>query len=116
MRCKPLTRTLLRAATLGPAKASATAHADTRTRSNVDIDSAYQLRERDIQSYRSSGFVKLSNVFDDSTLAHYAPTMSLEVKQADKTPLQQDPDYQQAFTQVLMFALQLIVVQLVMLH
>ena len=67
----------------------------------VDIDSRYNLRGEDIQSYRDNAFVKLRNVFDKPTLDHYASSLSLEVKEADKTPLQKDPDYQQAFTQVL---------------
>ena len=68
----------------------------------VDIDSRYQLQSDQIQSYRDTGFVKLRNVFDKPTLDHYAPSLSLSVKEADKTPLQQDPDYQQAFTQVML--------------
>ncbi len=68
--------------------------------SKVDIDMPYRLRDSDKHFFRSTGFVKLKNVFDGDTLSHYAPAMSLEVRQADKTPRQLDPDYQQAFTQV----------------
>ena len=53
--------------------------------------------------YRESGFVRLRNVFDSATLAHYTPTVSLEVARADQTPLEEDSDYQKAFTQVLLF-------------
>ena len=71
--------------------------------SNVDIHSPYQLQEEQIKCYRESGFVRLQNVFDNATLAHYTPTVSLEVAHADKTPLEEDSDYQKAFTQVLLF-------------
>ena len=67
---------------------------------SIDIDSPYQLREDDITGYRNSGFVRLPAVFDASTLARYHPTLSLEVANADKTPLEEDSDYQKAFTQV----------------
>ena len=80
---------------------SISAHSGVAATSKVDIDVPYRLRDSDTQFYRSTGFVKLKNVFDGETLSHYAPAMSLEVRQADKTPRQQDPDYQQAFTQVL---------------
>lgn len=79
---------------------SISAHSGVAATSKVDIDVPYRLRDSDTQFYRSTGFVKLKNVFDGETLSHYAPAMSLEVRQADKTPRQQDPDYQQAFTQV----------------
>ena len=68
--------------------------------SNVDIDSPFTLQNSSIDAYRRNGFVKIPKVFDEPTLAHFGPAMSLEVAEADKTPLQQDPDYQQAFTQV----------------
>ena len=74
----------------------------TTTRVDTDIDSRYSLKQSDINFYRENGFVKLRSVFDEPTLEHYAPAMSLEVKQADKTPMQKDPDYQQAFTQVVL--------------
>ena len=73
---------------------------DAMTSSRVDIDSAFKLDVGAIQSYRRDGFVKIPKVFDEPTLTHYGLAMSLEVKEADKTPLQQDPDYAQAFTQV----------------
>lgn len=73
---------------------------DTAVLDKVDIDSPYSVAASEVQFYQNNGFVKLRDVFDEATLAHYAPAMSLEVKQADKTPMQQDPDYQQAFTQV----------------
>ena len=68
--------------------------------SKVDIDSPFMLEDSSIEAYRRNGFVKIPKVFDEPTLAHFGPSMSLEVAEADKTPLQQDPDYQQAFTQV----------------
>ena len=68
--------------------------------STHDIDSPYKLEPSAVHLYQTTGFVKLKNVLDDETLSYYAPEMSLAVKQADKTPLQSDPDYQQAFTQV----------------
>ena len=71
--------------------------------SKIDIHSPYQLQEEEIKCYRESGFVRLRNVFDYATLAHYTPTVSLEVARADKTPLEEDSDYQKAFTQVLLF-------------
>ena len=71
-----------------------------QTQSKIDIDSPYLLQEEQVTCYRQSGFVKLPNVFDAATLAHYTPTMSLEVANADKTPLEADSDYQKAFTQV----------------
>ena len=70
------------------------------TLSTVDIDSPFTLQNFSIEAYRRNGFVKIPKVFDEPTLAHFGPAMSLEVAEADKTPLQQDPDYQQAFTQV----------------
>ncbi len=79
---------------------SISAHPDAAAPSKVDIDMPYGLRDSDMHFYRSTGFAKLKNVFDGETLSHYAPAMSLEVRQADKTPRQQDPDYQQSFTQV----------------
>lgn len=90
----------LRAAAVG-AEDSAKPRFHLATHDNVDIDSVYKLADSDLQRYRDNGFIKLRNVFTDSTLQHFAPDMSLEVKAADKTSLQQDPDYQQAFTQVL---------------
>ena len=68
--------------------------------SNVDIHLPYLLSEESIHKYQASGFVRLQNVFSATTLAHYRPTMSLEVANADKTPLEEDSDYQKAFTQV----------------
>lgn len=79
---------------------SISAHPGAAAPSKVDINMPYKLQDSDMHFYRSTGFVKLKNVFDGETLSHYAPAMSLEVRQADKTPRQQDPDYQQAFTQV----------------
>lgn len=79
-----------------------TAGQDSATRSRADIDSPYNLDSQFIESYRRDGFVKIPKVFDEPTLSHYGPAMSLEVKQADKTPRQMDPDYAQAFTQVKM--------------
>lgn len=70
--------------------------------SQVDIHSPYQLNEEQIRCYQDSGFVRLPNVFNAATLAHYGPTVSLEVAHADKTPLEEDSDYQKAFTQVLL--------------
>lgn len=67
---------------------------------NIDIHSPYQLQEEQIRCYRDSGFVRLPNVFNHTTLAHYTPAVSLEVANADKTPLEEDSDYQKAFTQV----------------
>ena len=77
------------------------AETNTATLSEVNINSRFGLRKSDIESYQEHGFVKLTGVFNEATLAHYGPEMSLEVKQADDAPLQQDPAYQQAFTQVL---------------
>ena len=71
--------------------------------STVDIHSPYQLRQKQIRCYRDSGFVRLPNVFDAATLAHYSPSVSLGVANADKTPLEEDSDYQKAFTQVMLF-------------
>ena len=71
--------------------------------SKVDIHSPYQLQEEQIKCYGDSGFVRLRSVFDHATLAHYTPAVSLEVAHADKTPLEEDSDYQKAFTQVLLF-------------
>ena len=79
---------------------STTIRLEATASSTLDIDSPYKLKPSDTDFYRTKGFVKLKNVFDDETLSYYAPEMSLAVKQADKTPLQSDPDYQQAFTQV----------------
>ena len=79
-----------------------TAGQESATQSRVDIDSPYNLDSHFIESYRRDGFVKIPKVFDEPTLSHYGPAMSLEVKEADKTPRQQDPDYAQAFTQVKM--------------
>lgn len=67
---------------------------------DVDINRPYALSQESINSYQDSGFVKLQNVFSTATLEHYRPTMSLEVAKADKTPLEEDSDYQKAFTQV----------------
>ena len=76
------------------------------TKSQVDIHSPYKLNEEQIRCYQDSGFVRLPNVFNAATLAHYGPTVSLEVAQADKTPLEEDSDYQKAFTQVLLLCAQ----------
>lgn len=70
------------------------------TLSHLDIDSPFELEDRTIDAYRCNGFVKVPKVFDEPTLTHYGSDMSLEVAEADKSPLQKDPDYQQAFTQV----------------
>ncbi len=69
-------------------------------RTQVDIHSPYRLSDTQVQSYKDSGFLRLPGVFDTQTLAHYTPTMSLEVAKADKAPLEEDSDYQKAFTQV----------------
>ena len=69
---------------------------------SVDIHSPYQLRPDQVTNYRNTGFVRLPKVFDATTLAHYHPTLSLEVANADKTPIEEDSDYQKAFTQVLL--------------
>ncbi|KAL3148398.1 hypothetical protein ABBQ38_013855 [Trebouxia sp. C0009 RCD-2024] len=71
-----------------------------QTESKVDIHSPYHLDEKQIRCYQESGFVRLPNVFNAATLAHYGPTVSLEVAHADKTPLEEDSDYQKAFTQI----------------
>lgn len=71
-------------------------------RTQVDIHSPYPLSDTQVQSYKDSGFVRLPGVFDAQTLAHFTPTMSLEVARADKAPLEEDSDYQKAFTQVQM--------------
>lgn len=73
----------------------------TQLRGPADIHIPYHLLEDHIQSYRDAGFVRLPHVFDPATLAHYTPTMSLEVAKADKTPLEEDSDYQKAFTQIM---------------
>ena len=78
----------------------ASTHQGSATVSKVDIDSPFTLKGSSIEAYRRNGFVKIPKVFDKPTLAHFGPAMSLEVAEADKTPLQKDPDYQQAFTQV----------------
>ncbi|KAL3141331.1 hypothetical protein ABBQ32_004915 [Trebouxia sp. C0010 RCD-2024] len=81
--------------------ASATQTADgSATSSHVDVDSPFKLEDHTIDAYRRNGFVKIPKVFDEPTLTHYISDMSLEVAEADKTPLQKDLDYQQAFTQV----------------
>lgn len=76
------------------------AASNTATLPNVDIDSGYKLSKSDIDFYREQGFVKLSRVFNEDILAHYGPATSVEVRQADDAPLQEDAAYQQAFTQV----------------
>ena len=68
---------------------------------DVDIHSPYRLSKHSIESYQRDGFVSLPAVFNEATLSHYKPTMSLEVSKADKTPLEDDSDYQKAFTQVI---------------
>ncbi|DBB13639.1 TPA: hypothetical protein ACH3X3_000659 [Trebouxia sp. C0006] len=70
-------------------------------RTQVDIHSPYRLSDTQVQSYKDSGFLRLPGVFDTQTLAHYTPTMSLEVAKADKAPLEEDSDYQKAFTQIM---------------
>lgn len=77
-----------------------------QTESKVDIHSPHHLNENQIRYYQESGFVRLPNVFNAATLAHYGPTVSLEVAHADKTPLEEDSDYQKAFTQVLLLCAQ----------
>ena len=81
-----------------PAKQSLVA-----ARSDIDIHSPYQLSAKQKEGYRQTGFVRLPSVFNRTTLAHYTPTMSLEVAKADKTPLESDSDYQKAFTQANFF-------------
>ena len=41
-------------------------------------------------------FVRLPKAFDAATLAHYSPSVSLEVANADKTPLEEDSEYHKA--------------------
>ena len=79
---------------------AASTHQGSATLSKVDVDSPFKLEDSSIEAYRRNGFVKIPKVFDEPTLAHFGPAMSLGVAEADKTPLQKDPDYQQAFTQV----------------
>lgn len=83
--------------------------------SKVDIHSPYQLRQEQIRCYRESGFVRLPNVFDAATLAHYSPSVSLGVANADKTPLEEDSDYQKAFTQVLLLCVECLKAQILLL-
>ncbi|KAK9809931.1 hypothetical protein WJX72_001892 [[Myrmecia] bisecta] len=66
----------------------------------LDIDAPYTLTAEDVRSYHHNGFARFKNVLAPRVLDHYGATIDSEVQVADKTPLEDDKAYQQAFTQV----------------
>jgi ectoine hydroxylase-related dioxygenase (phytanoyl-CoA dioxygenase family) len=76
-------------ATLSPAK--------------VDVDTPYRLDPAAVGYYRENGFVKLKQVFDAATLAHYGAEITRKVHELNTLhlPMEQRTTYQKAFLQVM---------------
>ena len=69
----------------------------------IDIDSPYPLQRDHVERFRRDGFVRLKDVFDADTLAHYGTeigrlTLALNTQ---TVPLEQRSTYDRAFLQVM---------------
>lgn len=67
------------------------------------LDAAYELSDQQIQRFREEGFIKLKDVFDADTLAHYGERitrLTLELNPNKDKPLEQRSTYDKAFIQV----------------
>ncbi|MEM7807015.1 MAG: phytanoyl-CoA dioxygenase family protein [Planctomycetota bacterium] len=77
----------------------------TTTHSDLSaLDAPYDLTDDQICQFREDGFIKLKDVFDSETLAHFGEiitrlTMDIGAKQAD-VPLAERGTYRKAFIQV----------------
>lgn len=67
------------------------------------LDAPYALTDTHIKQFREDGFIKLKDVFDAETLAHYGQEitrLTLELNPNKDIPLEQRSTYDQAFIQV----------------
>lgn len=69
----------------------------------IDIDSPYPLRREHVERFRRDGFVRLKDVFDAGTLAHYGNeiTRLTLLLNHQTTPLAERSTYDRAFLQVM---------------
>ena len=75
----------------------------TLTPARIDVDSPLALGAEQIRSYRENGFLKLKNVFNAETLAHYGREITRKVHELNTLhlPMEQRTTYQKAFLQVM---------------
>ncbi len=68
----------------------------------MKINEAYILTEEQIEFYKKNKFIKLKNVFDGDTLAHYSEKISRKVEEltANKAALDARDTYGKAFLQI----------------
>ncbi len=81
---------------------------DRIARMPIDIDSPYPISREQIERFRHDGFIRLKDVFDADTLAHYGAeitrlTIALNTQ---STPLEERSTYDKAFLQVMNLWLQ----------
>lgn len=69
----------------------------------MDIDSAYQLTDEQTASFRTRGFVKLSDVLQPGVLSHYGEEIRRAVaeRNTNTAPMAERTTYRQAFIQVI---------------
>lgn len=72
------------------------------------LDQHYELSQEAIAFYQKNRFIKLKNVFDAETLAHYSAYISQKVKELNTVdiPLEQRDTYGMAFLQIMNLWLQ----------
>ncbi|TDM08412.1 MAG: phytanoyl-CoA dioxygenase [Ideonella sp. MAG2] len=71
--------------------------------SDLDIDSLYPLSEAQIAQFRRDGFIKLKDVLEPDTLAHYGreiTRLTIELN-TQQRPLEERSTYDKAFLQVM---------------
>ena len=66
---------------------------------NLDIDSCYDLKDENIESFRMRGFVKLKDVLSPEVLAHFGAEFTRVVHSSNKQnlPMEERNTYQKAF-------------------
>ncbi len=72
------------------------------TRSQLDIDTHYQLTESQISFFRDRGYIKLKEVLSPEVLAYYGEEIEREVHQHNNNtlPMEERTTYQKAFIQI----------------
>ena len=73
------------------------------TADSLTLDAAYALTDAQVQQFREDGFIKLKDVFDADTLAHYGDEitrLTFELNPNKDIPLEERNTYDQAFIQV----------------
>jgi ectoine hydroxylase-related dioxygenase (phytanoyl-CoA dioxygenase family) len=68
----------------------------------MQLERLYQLSREQVEFYKKNGFIKLKNVFDANTLAHFNEVVSKQVAKMNTfvTPLDQRDTYGKAFLQL----------------